>query len=323
MLVGQGAATAAMSNGAPIMSVLKSTSSTLDPRGVRNVRRAVAELSPHVVHAVDRFAAGYAAAASCFGRQAALLVGPARASECRRGAWRLLDPLIAQRADRLLVAAEKAPSGAAGQAAVPIGIQRLSSDPPFRTTLLQELAIPEDAKLIGVAGPLTPERRLKDAVWAADLLKCVRDDTHLLVLGEGPYRWRLQRYCRQVEITDRVHFLGDREDEPSVLASLDCYWETSSVDEVSIPLLEAMSAEIPVVAADSPAARVLFPEDAGGLLVPPGDRATRARRTNTLLNDVGQRQARGVAGRLLVAQRFPIEKMVDAYRELYLAHSSH
>ena len=49
----------------------------------------------------------------------------------------------------------------------------------------------------------------KDAIWAADLLKVIRDDAHLLVFGDGPFRQPLVRFRDQVEIANKVHFLGD------------------------------------------------------------------------------------------------------------------
>lgn len=323
LLGGRRARAASSYTGVPAPTILPSTTSALDPRGVRNLRRAVFDWSPHIVHAVDRRAARYAAAALCWGRRAALLIGPAPRSDTQRVNRRLVDRLAERRADCILVAAGAESRGAAARrAAVPLGIAPLTPNVALRTTLLEELALPLESKLIGVCGPLLPQQRVKDAIWAADLLKCVRDDVHLLVLGEGPHRWRLERYRRQVQITDRVHFLGNRSDEPEILASLDCCWETGQGDEVSMPMLEAMSAGVPVVAVDSPINRWLLDGDANIPFVPPGDRASRARHTNLLLDDAEESQTLGQRSRQLVLDRFALERMIDAYRELYAAHAS-
>ena len=42
-----------------------------------------------------------------------------------------------------------------------------------RDELLRELQLPADAKLIGVVDRLTPENRVKDLIWAADLLRAL------------------------------------------------------------------------------------------------------------------------------------------------------
>ncbi|MEM8678042.1 MAG: glycosyltransferase, partial [Planctomycetota bacterium] len=76
-----------------------------------------------------------------------------------------------------------------------------------RGTIRHQLGLPLDSKLVGMAGSLGPEDHLKDAIWAADLLKVVRDDVHLLLIGNGPDRWRWEKFRRAVQIEDRVHFL--------------------------------------------------------------------------------------------------------------------
>ena len=81
-------------------------------------------------------------------------------------------------------------------------------------------------RLIGWAGRLEADRGGKDAIWAADLLKVIRDDVHLLIFGAGPHRDRLVRFRDQVEIADKVHFLGDRGDLEEFLPHLDQFWST-------------------------------------------------------------------------------------------------
>ena len=68
-----------------------------------------------------------------------------------------------------------------------------------------------------------------------------------LIVGEGPQRWRLERFARQVKMDDRVHFLGERDDVPQVLARCDCFWLASGYEGQSNALMEAMRAGVPVV----------------------------------------------------------------------------
>ena len=76
------------------------------------------------------------------------------------------------------------------------------------TQLLAELDLPADARLIGAVGRLWPQKRVKDLIWAADLLKVIRDDVHLLIIGDGPQREDLERFATHCQIDDKVHFLG-------------------------------------------------------------------------------------------------------------------
>ena len=89
-----------------------------------------------------------------------------------------------------------------------------------RGQILAELGLPEKSRLIGLVGRLWPQKRVKDAIWAADLLKVIRDDVHLLIFGDGPHRSPLERFRDQVVIRDKVHFLGHRNDVPQIPAAL-------------------------------------------------------------------------------------------------------
>ena len=142
-----------------------------------------------------------------------------------------------------------------------------------RRQLLAELGLPEDSRLVGLVGRLWPQKRVKDAIWAADLLKVIRDDVHLLVIGDGPQRDRLRRFRDQVRIADKVHFLGERSDVPRLMPHFDVLWSTSGYEGQSNVVLEAMAAGVPVVATDIPGTRELVSAGETGYLVPVGDRA--------------------------------------------------
>jgi glycosyltransferase involved in cell wall biosynthesis len=188
--------------------------------------------------------------------------------------------------------------------------------------LLSELDLPPDALLIGAVGRLWPQKRLKDLIWAADLLKCVRDDVHLLVIGDGPQRWRLQHYRDQVEIGDRVHFLGERSDVPRLLPHLSCLWLGSGYEGQSNAIMEAMSAGVPVVATDITGNRDLVVPGETGYLVPVGDRGEFARWTKVLLEDAALARRFGEAGRERMLKEFSIERMVQRHAELYAGLAS-
>ena len=114
--------------------------------------------------------------------------------------------------------------------------------PAAARKLLAELRLPPNARLIGAVGRLWPQKRVKDLIWAADLLKSTRDDTHLLIIGDGPQRSRLERYREQIQITDRVHFLGERDDVPRLMPHFDVLWLASEYEGQSNAIMEAMAA---------------------------------------------------------------------------------
>ena len=158
---------------------------------------------------------------------------------------------------------------------------------------------------------------MQDAIWAADLLKVIRDDAHLLVFGDGPLGDQLRRYRDQVQIRDKVHFLGQRNDVPRLMPHFDVLWSASAYEGQSNVILEAMAAGVPVVATDIPGTRELVVPDETGWLVPVGDRAAFAKYTERLLNDPELSARISAAARERVEREFSVEKMIARHVELY------
>jgi glycosyltransferase involved in cell wall biosynthesis len=167
-----------------------------------------------------------------------------------------------------------------------------------------------------VAG-LRPEKRLKPVIWAIDILRCIRDDVHLLVMGDGPQRWQLERFARLCTLDTHVHFLGNRQDLGRILPHLDLVWHGGNREGMSSGLTEAMAAGVPVVASDTPANRELIIPGDSGFLVQTGNRAGLARHANKLLNDVDLRKRIGNAARERMTKLFPVEQSISRHAELY------
>ena len=182
---------------------------------------------------------------------------------------------------------------------------------------MTELQLPRDARLVGAVNRLWPQKRVKDLIWAADLLKVIRQDVHLLVIGDGPQRERLIRFRRQVCIEDKVHFLGHRDDVAEIMPHFDVVWLASEYEGLPNVVMEAMSHAVPVVATDISGNRDLVVHGESGYLVPIGDRAGFARHTNRLLDDAALARRLGEAGRQRVLADFSIASMVERHASLY------
>jgi glycosyltransferase involved in cell wall biosynthesis len=182
--------------------------------------------------------------------------------------------------------------------------------------LLDRLGLQENARLIGWAARLERDRGGKDAIWAADLLKVIRDDTHLLIFGDGPYRDRLVRFRDQVEIADKVHFLGDRGDFDQLLPLMDQFWSTGRRTGQPQAMLEAMAAGVPVIAADVPGVRDLIEHEKTGFLFTPGHRAGIARWSEQLANNPDSARQVGAAGRERILDSHCAGDMVQLWNKI-------
>jgi glycosyltransferase involved in cell wall biosynthesis len=200
---------------------------------------------------------------------------------------------------------------------IPNGIGPAPPSSVGREELLRELGLPVAARLVGAIGRLWPQKRVKDLIWAADLLKVIRDDVHLLVIGDGPQRSRLERFCSQVQIDDKVHFLGHRADVPRLLPHFDVLWLASAYEGLPNVVMEAMAAGVPPVASDISGNRDLIQHGESGYLVPLGDRAGFARWTQKLFDDPPLAAQLGQAAQRRMQTEFTIERMVERHAALY------
>src|SRR5262245_45079303 len=161
---------------------------------------------------------------------------------------------------------------------IPSGVPPAQASDVVREELLSELRLPADARLIGVIGRLVPEKRVQDLIWAADLLRVLHNNLRVLIIGDGPERQQLERYARLASDLDHIQFLGERCDIWRIMPHLAVLWNGSEDRGVSIAILEAMAAGVPVIASNTPCNREVVVEGETGFLIPLGSRAGRASR---------------------------------------------
>jgi glycosyltransferase involved in cell wall biosynthesis len=203
---------------------------------------------------------------------------------------------------------------------IPSGVAAARRSDVSREELLRKLALPADAKLIGIVGRLVPEKRVKDLIWAADLLRVLHDNLRVLIIGDGPLRAQLEEYARLASDADHIQFLGAGDDVWRIMPHLDVLWNGSENVGQSSAILEAMAAGVPVIASDTPTNREVVVENETGYLIPLGNRAgraARARLTDRILTDATLAARLGAGGQRRVDEDFCAEQMIENHTRLY------
>jgi L-malate glycosyltransferase len=161
---------------------------------------------------------------------------------------------------------------------------------------------------------------VKDFGTLLDAFATVRrrlPDARLLIVGDGPERaWMTQRAARP-DLDGAVVLLGYRDDVRAVIAAADVYVNSSISEGISITILEAMAAGLPVVATAVGGTPEVLTGDAGGVLVPSRDPGRLASALLELLADPDRRAAMGTAARRRLETAFTIDRMVDEYVNTY------
>jgi glycosyltransferase involved in cell wall biosynthesis len=322
----------ALSRGGPYETVLRQAKLPvtvigkrwkLDPAAFLRLKRHIADLRPDLVHT-------WLFAANSYGRAAAMAAGVKHiAAERCVDQWKVwhefvIDRFLGRRSERIVANSTAVRDfyvrhglPAEKFTVIPNGIAPTTASSVSRIELLAELDLPAEARLVGAIGRLWPQKRVKELIWAADQLRCVYDHAHLLIIGDGPLRLQLERYARLCEATDRVHFLGTRTDVPRLMPHFDVLWLASGYEGQSNAVMEAMAAEVPVVATDIPANRELVVSGETGYLVPPDSRSAFAKSTLPILEDAALAHRLGAAGKARMLAEFSVAKMVERYVDLY------
>lgn len=121
-------------------------------------------------------------------------------------------------------------------------------------------------RLIANKGPDTMLRAFAEVASAFP-------DSSLTMVGEGPMRRSLERLAYDLQLEDRVEFLGYRPDVERAMRQSDIFVRPSLVEGMPLTILEAMASGLPVVASNLPGIEEVIANGESGLLVEPGSHA--------------------------------------------------
>ena len=141
--------------------------------------------------------------------------------------------------------------------------------------------------------------------------------TRLFIIGVGPSEPDIRRVVAECDAADRVTFLGRRTDVPELLPLFDTFALASASEGISISILEAMAAGLPVVATRVGGNPLLVRDGETGMLVPAGDAPALGGALERLARSAELRASMGAAGRDQARTRFSIERMTTDYLRVF------
>lgn len=190
--------------------------------------------------------------------------------------------------------------------------------------LRRRCGIAPDERVVGLVGRLHPQKGQADLLRACALLPPgLRATSRFLIAGDAlpgyeRLRGELEALARELDIADRVRFLGFLEDVCPLMGALDLLvLPATRAEGLGGVLLEAMAARVPVIATRAGGPTEVIEDGVTGLLVAPGQPGELARALERLLGDPELRRGMGVAGRLLVERRFSAAAMAAQVQQVY------
>ncbi len=195
---------------------------------------------------------------------------------------------------------------------------------PTGANLRTELRLNDSALVLGMIGNFYPDGR-KDQLTVCRALPGVLAEVpaaHFLFVGgsfpDAPRQLEeCVALCRQLGISERVHFLGKRSDIPDLLSALDVYVQSSVNESLGIAVIEAMLTGLPVVVSDIGALLEVTGDGEYAAAFRTGDAADLAGKLIELCRDRHQRSGLAEKGKAWATSHFSIETHIASLIRLY------
>jgi glycosyltransferase involved in cell wall biosynthesis len=211
--------------------------------------------------------------------------------------------------------------GSAGQyRVVPLGFDLsvfAAVDDAARRQARRDLAISDTAEVISTVGRLTAIKQHRLFLETIARVAATRPLVVALIAGDGELRSHLEAYAAQLDIADRVRFLGWRRDLATIYAATDVFLLTSRNEGTPVALIEAMASGVPGVSTDVGGVKDVITSADVGARVPDGDPGTLAAPIARYLDDRELRRQSGVRARAAVLDRYSMDRLVNDILALY------
>jgi glycosyltransferase involved in cell wall biosynthesis len=197
-------------------------------------------------------------------------------------------------------------------------LEQVKPDPAARASVRQELGIPADALLIGIAARFHPHKDHRNFVQAAARLHKRIPEIRFVLCGLDItlQNSQLAGWIEDAGIRDCCHLLGLRKDMSRLFAGMDIATTSSRSEAFPIAIGEAMACGTPCVVTDVGDSALIVGET--GTVVAPGDPHALAEAWRKLIEaGPAVRRRLGMAARVRVQQHFALPAIVERYQAIY------
>lgn len=187
----------------------------------------------------------------------------------------------------------------------------------LRSLVRSELGLEEGEFVVIQIARLNRLKDIPTGLRAVKLLLSGDPPTRLVLVGEGEDRPRLERLTKELELEEKVIFLGSRPDVSRLLQAADAFMLSSISEGIPLTLLEAMASGLPCVAPKVGGIPEVVTDEETGLLFGAGDYAGLAAQLGRLASSPELRRRLGMAGHHHVLENHDANTMHRRYLDLY------
>lgn len=184
--------------------------------------------------------------------------------------------------------------------------------------LKERLGLEKEYHVVGCIANLTLVKNHEVLIKAAFKILRSFPKTYFLLIGEGPRREILEKLSRELGISEKIKFLGHREDIKNIIPTFDVGVLCSKIEAHGISLIEIMACGVPVVASNIGGIPNIVKHQKSGLLFPVGDSEKLANGIEIFLNDKKLAKEYGSYSRSYVYKNFTKDIMVKGYQDIII-----
>jgi glycosyltransferase involved in cell wall biosynthesis len=209
--------------------------------------------------------------------------------------------------------------------AIPNAVDTVRFSMGDRTAAKATVQAPSDRPLILMAANLAPHKGQETAIRALAELRTLGTDAELWLAGVErgsgmAFTQRLHELVKELQLSERVRFLGQRSDMPELMRAADALVLPSTNEGLPLTLLEAQAIRLPVLAAPTAGIPEIVTHGETGWLIAADDASGYARQLHELFRDVamGKRVASTAYANILRSHTMDalMEQLQAVYREV-------
>lgn len=190
-------------------------------------------------------------------------------------------------------------------------IFRRGKEPCHRATLA-----PAGEKIIMHISNFRPVKRIPDVVEVFARIN-EKVPSRLVLVGDGPERPRGLEKAKELDVADKVLFLGKHQSVDELLSCADLFLLPSKNESFGLAALEALACGVPVIASEMGGLPEVVVHGETGFLFPLGDTESMGEAGIRLLQDQEVWNRFSGAARADSVERFSNERIIPLYEGLY------
>jgi glycosyltransferase involved in cell wall biosynthesis len=181
------------------------------------------------------------------------------------------------------------------------------------------LGLSDDDLVVGCVGRLVPLKNHQLVLSCLPRLLLLHPGLKVAFIGEGPLLDDLRALAQSLGVSAQVVFAGAHADVAGLLPALDVFALPSRTEGLSIALLEACAAGLPIVATAVGGNPEIIKDGLTGLLVGSDDAESLRSAVHEMLANGPMRERLGAAALQWVQENGSVESMRHNYEMLYTA----